>query len=170
MQIDAREIAHASTVAAGGTGRYEPPPPRDRLPTMPEDMSEYAWLNTGPRSWSDDAAPGLDADLEDECLSSADLIDDEDDDDALSPEMDEITAGLLVDLWHGDVPRVIAEHVTNIDEREAHLLSLMDGRSTVGMLLVTSVLSVRDIVTSLCELRARGVVTLDRKPGRPSTL
>lgn len=50
-----------------------------------------------------------------------------------------------------------------IDEREAHVLSLLDGRSTVGTMLVTCVLSARDIVATLCELRARGVVTLDRK-------
>jgi hypothetical protein len=132
---------------------YEPPPARDRLPTMPEDMSEYAWLNTGPQSWSNEPA-------HEELLPSDDLIDEEDD--------DEVAAGLLVDMWHGDVPRVIAERVTEIDEREAHVLSLMDGRSTVGMMLVTSVLSVRDIVATLCELRARGVVTLDRKPAPPS--
>ena len=158
MQSDAQE-----------TGRYEPPPARDRLPTMPEDMSEYAWLNTGPKSWSDEASHAVDAgDLDEEMLASDDLIDDEDDDEPASAEVDELTAGLLADMWHGDVPRVVAERITDIDEREAHVLSLMDGRSTVGMMLVTSVLSVRDIVGTLCELRARGVVTLDRKPAQPS--
>ena len=168
MHIDAREIAYASTAAVGAAGRYEPPPPRDRLPTLPEDMSEYAWLNTGPKSWSDDSVQELDADeLEEECLASGDLIDDEDDDDDdRSTEMDEMSAGLLVDLWHSDVPQVIAGRSTMIDEREAHLLSLMDGRLTVGMLLETSCLAVRDILATLCELRARGVVTLARKPGR----
>jgi hypothetical protein len=163
MQTDARENAYASPAGAGATGRYEPPPPRDRLPTLPEDMSEYAWLNTGPRSWSDDASHAADAG---ECLASDAPIDDDDGEVAAAAEMDEVTAGLLVDMWHGDVPRVVAERITNIDEREAHVLSLMDGRSTVGTLLVTSVLSVRDIVATLCELRARGVVTLDRAPLR----
>jgi hypothetical protein len=28
------------------------PPPRDQLPTLPCDLSEYAERETGPRSWS----------------------------------------------------------------------------------------------------------------------
>jgi hypothetical protein len=28
------------------------PPPRDQLPTVPCDLSEYARTETGPRSWS----------------------------------------------------------------------------------------------------------------------
>ena len=98
MHSDAQEI-----------GRYEPPPARDRLPTMPEDMSEYAWLNTGPKSWSDEASHAVDAgDLDEEMLASDDLIDDEDDDQPASAGVDELTAGLLADMWHGDVPRVVA--------------------------------------------------------------
>ncbi len=28
------------------------PPVRDRMPTIPYDLTEYAWLHTGPASWS----------------------------------------------------------------------------------------------------------------------
>jgi hypothetical protein len=47
LHTDAR-----SEIARTGQS-YEAPPSRDRLPTLPEDLSEYAWIHTGPPSWSD---------------------------------------------------------------------------------------------------------------------
>lgn len=140
MLIDAR------TEPLSGGETYEAPPPRDRLPTLPEDLSEYAWVHTGPPSWSSEpfAAPAEDVT---ESEQSA---------------LDDISAGLLVDLWHSDVPTVLGAVEAIIDEREAHLLSLMDGRATIGTLLETSGLALPDVLGALCELCARGVVGLDR--------
>jgi hypothetical protein len=40
--------------------------PRDRMPTLPYDLEEYAWLHTGPKSWSaDEGAPEPEVDLGD---------------------------------------------------------------------------------------------------------
>ena len=40
------------------SGKNPHPPVRDRMPTIPYDLSEYAWLHTGPASWS--AEPEVD--------------------------------------------------------------------------------------------------------------
>lgn len=47
------------------------PPGRDTMPTLPCDLAEYAWRETGPRSWS--AFP--EADLE-ESLDEGVMLDD----------------------------------------------------------------------------------------------
>jgi hypothetical protein len=41
------------------------PPPRDALPTVPCDLSEYARLATGPLSWSAPADGDAEADIDD---------------------------------------------------------------------------------------------------------
>jgi hypothetical protein len=125
---------------------YEAPPPRDRLPTLPEDLSEYAWLHTGPPSWTEDHPE------RDELADSF----------GEQGPLDEMTAGLLVDLWHSDVPHVMSAITTVVDEHEARILSLMDGQTTIGALLETSGLPLPDLLGNLCELCARGVVKLDR--------
>jgi hypothetical protein len=128
---------------------YEVPPPRDRLPTLPEDLSEYAWIHTGPPSWTGEAAPEL--------LSDEDIISD----DEPSP-LDAMTSELLLDLWHSDVPTVIASTESIVDEREAWIVALIDGRATIGALLETSGLPLPDVLGSICELSARGIIDLDR--------
>ena len=147
MQIEARsEVVRTSE-------SYDAPPPRDRLPTLPEDLSEYAWIHTGPPSWSgdhpsdgdDDGGGALEAELASEQRA-----------------LDELTAGLLVDLWHSDVPNVVTSVETVVDEREARILSLVDGRATIGTLLEISGLPLPDMLGILCELCARGVISLDR--------
>lgn len=141
MEMDARD--------ARATELYEPPP-RDRLPTIPEDLTEYAWIHTGP--------PSIEGDRERDPFAWASQ------EEILFREgsVDELTTGLLMDLWHSDVPRIVAEDTAVVDEREAAVLSLMDGHSTVGTLLESSGLSVADLLDTLCELCARGVVELDR--------
>jgi hypothetical protein len=34
------------------TQQRDAAPARDRMPTLPYDLSEYAWLHTGPASWT----------------------------------------------------------------------------------------------------------------------
>ena len=140
MQIEARsEVVRTSE-------SYDAPPPRDRLPTLPEDLSEYAWIHTGPPSWSDDPPSGHDVVADTASEPNA---------------LDDMTAGLLIDLWHSDVPNVTyLEAVVN--EQEARLLSFIDGRATIGTLLEVSGLPLPDVLGILCELCSRGVVTLDR--------
>ena len=127
---------------------YEAPPSRDRLPTLPEDLSEYAWIHTGPPSWSREAAAS-------EALEASPPGDE-------PSALDTITAGLLLDLWHSDVPHIVAPVTTVVDESELRLLSLMDGETTIGTLLESSGLPLANLLGSLCELCARGVVSLDR--------
>ncbi|MBX3264610.1 MAG: hypothetical protein KF782_33370 [Labilithrix sp.] len=130
---------------------YEAPPPRDRLPTLPEDLSEYAWIHTGPPSWSDGDRGAASA--------SAPV--------AVASALDDAGAGLLVDFWHSDVPKVVAYVESVADPSEARVLELLDGRATIGVLLETSGLALPDVLGPLSELCARGVVALDRSQRLP---
>lgn len=122
----------------------EPPPSRDRYPTMEFDLSEYALTNTGPDSWS--------------AKSDAPPEDDE--------PLWEIATGPLVDVWPCDIPCVaLSPSERNerlLDHREAFVLSLLDGQSTVSAMLEMESLPAGELLAILCELCARGVVTLDR--------
>ena len=141
MHIEARsEVVRTSE-------SYDAPPPRDRLPTLPEDLSEYAWIHTGPPSWADDPPSG------DDVVEAAT---------SEPTALDDMTAGILVDLWHSDVPNLVTSVETVVDENEARILSLVDGRATIGTLLEVSGLPLPDVLGILCELCARGVITLDR--------
>jgi hypothetical protein len=114
---------------------YEPPPVRDRLPTIPHDLSEYARLETGP---------------------SAEASDD---------PLRAMTAGPLVDVWPTDIPCVTGsavQHVAGLDHREAFVLSLLDGESTLASMLDAIDLPGAEVLAIVCDLCARGVVTLDR--------
>lgn len=65
-------VAHPE---GAGSGAPALPPVRDRMPTIPYDLSEYARLHTGPSSWS--------AELERDDPRRADvleLVDDAEDD------------------------------------------------------------------------------------------
>jgi hypothetical protein len=123
---------------------------RDRLPTLPHDLREYAWIHTGPGSESPPPVTSS--------LSRSEPPREE--------ELDAIETGLLVDLWHSDVPRLVAAdggaRCVVDDHREAFVLSLLDGESTVGAILEIADLPVAEVLTILCELCARGIVTLDR--------
>jgi hypothetical protein len=180
-----RETVHVkSGGACADEYAYEPPPTRDRLPTLPEDLTEYAWLHTGPPArlleemmMAEDGSDCRDRFTEIAELDPNDVEDVEDDDDDDDDELyfepasiDDMTTGLLVDLWHSDVPNIIsyvspgptATQKMLVDEREARVLSMMDGTATVGTLLESSGLPVADVLDTLCDLCARGVVILDR--------
>jgi hypothetical protein len=122
------------------------PPPRDRLPTIPYDLSEYAREQTGPSSWSaqSDAPP-----LHDDPLRG-------------------LASGQLLDVSPSDIPSVAPMHMEEearrIDHREAFVLSLIDGQSTVGDILERVGSPDAEALGVLCDLCARGVITLDR-PG-----
>lgn len=57
------------------SGNLPHPPVRDRMPTIPYDLSEYAWLHTGPSSWS--AEPEVDDPRRQDVVH---LVDDADED------------------------------------------------------------------------------------------
>ena len=145
-------MLHIQTEAVRQGDIRETPPTRDRLPTIPVDLSEYAWTYTGPQSWSDGLAVAepVAQDACDHASASG------------SSTVDDMRAELLVDLWHCDVPYVVGYFETVVDASEARILSLVDGRATIGTLLEVSGLPLPDVLGVLCELCARGVITLDR--------
>ena len=145
-------MLHMQTEVVRTSEIREAPPTRDRLPTLPEDLSEYAWIHTGPPSWSDGLAAAAPVAVETSDGATG----------AQSSALDDANAELLVDLWHSDVPRVVAYVEAVVDANEARILSLVDGHTTIGMLLETSGLALPDMLGALCELCARGVITLDR--------
>lgn len=138
-------MLHMQTEVVRTSDIREAPPTRDRLPTIPEDLSEYAWIHTGPPSWSNG-------------LAVAEPVE--------QGACDDASAELLVDLWHSDVPNVVAYVETVVDANEARILSLVDGHATIGTLLETSGLALPDVLGALGELCARGVITLDRSQRR----
>ena len=149
-------MLHIQTEAVRQGELREAPPTRDRLPTIPVDLSEYAWTHTGPQSWSDG-------------LAVAEPVEQDACDHASASEastFDDVSAELFVDLWHSDVPNVVAYVETVVDANEARILSLVDGHATIGSLLETSGLALADVLGALGELCARGVITLDRSKRR----
>src|SRR4029079_15789783 len=76
------------------------------------------------------------------------------------------TSDSLLGIWPSDIPCVAGlsdeEPVVVTDEREALVLSLLDGRVCVGYVLDTVGLPGADALGILCDLCDRGVITLDR--------
>ena len=113
--------------------QYEAPPVRDRLPTIPHDLSEYARAETGPE--------------------------------LLRDPLSALTSGPLIDLWPSDVPSVIGPpraYAERVDHREAFVLSLLDGESSLEELAAAADLPGAELLAIICELCARGIVALDR--------
>jgi hypothetical protein len=139
------------------------PPQSDGMPTIPCDLSDYAWAYTGPggsvpdlvhrdlpfEDAAGDATPGPSGVYEPALLFSAGSI-------------DELTTDLLIDLWRRDVPRVVADDGYILDDVEDRMLALMDGRATVGALVDRSGIDPDEFVDRLCDLCTRGLVALDR--------
>lgn len=117
--------------------------PRDRLPTLPCDLSEFARDNTGPLSWS--THPNA------ELLSSWALGD------PASASMTE----LLSEIGPDDVPRVVAAP-SELSPREAAVVSAIDGRSTLERMVDTIDLPAGELLEIVCSLCARGLIVLDR--------
>lgn len=121
---------------------------RERLPTSPHDLSEYAREQTGPASWS--AHPNAEA------LSTWALA--EHDDPCFAR-----TTDLLSRISPLDVPFVTvscADAAQIVGHREAFVLASIDGRSTCEMLVDMIDLPPGDVLDILCSLCARGLVVL----------
>jgi len=116
------------------------PPMRDRLPTLPFDLSEYARETCGPESWSN--------------YEAADPTFDE----------EEMVSGPLLAMRRSDVPRVALSTEECIEEgldhRAGFILSLLDGCSNVETVLDVAGLPEQETLEVLCDLCARGIVTL----------
>ncbi|MBS2011619.1 MAG: hypothetical protein JST00_01800 [Deltaproteobacteria bacterium] len=123
---------------------------RDRLPTLPHDLSEYARDNTGPTSWS--AHPDAE-------MLSAWVLEAHDE-----PAYTRSTA-LLADLMPTDVPRVMVTGplaVGHVSHREAYVLASIDGHSTIDTLLDLVDLHAGEVLAIVAGLCARGIVAIDR--------
>ena len=124
---------------------------RDRLPTLPYDLSEYARNETGPSSWS--------AHRDAEALSAWAL-------EAHDDPMNAAVTDLLVDLSPTDVPRVAMtlEQVARlVTHREAFVVASIDGQSTLEM-MIAGMDRARsgEVLGVLCNLCARGIVVFER--------
>ncbi len=125
-------------------------PPRDRLPTLPFDLTEYARESTGPASYS--AHPQAD-------LLAAWALDGH-----VDPSFARAT-DLLVDISPEDVPFVpiAADELAGlVNHREAFVVASIDGQSTLDALAYTVDLPAGEVLAIICNLCARGVVALDR--------
>jgi len=148
--LDTAAPIEATEAIDASDGASDAPRFRDRLPTLPHDLSEYAREQTGPSSWS--------AEHDAEALSAWALAAHDD------PHLSRMTE-LLVDVSPCDVPLVaiaVRDAVRVLGHREAFVLASIDGSSTVEMLLDVVDLPAGDVLAIVCDLCARGIVTLDR--------
>ena len=132
------------------SGGFHREPSRDRLPTLPYDLTEYARESTGPASYS--AHPQAD-------LLAAWALDGH-----IDPTYARAT-DLLVDIAPEDVPCVVLmpEEVAHlVSHREAFVIASIDGQSTLDALAYTVDLPAGEVLAIVCDLCARGLVTLDR--------
>ena len=123
---------------------------RDRMPTLPHDLSEYAIEQTGPASWS--AHPHA------EELSAWAL------ESHVDPALSR-TTDILVDISPTDVPHVAllpVEVARLVNHREAFVVRSIDGESTVETLVDILDLPSGAALAPICSLCARGIVALDR--------
>jgi hypothetical protein len=134
--------------AAEARPRFAPPPMRDRLPTLPFDLTEYARIHTGPESWSAHADHVLDE-------LGADFVD------AL---FDEMASGPLVGIHGTDVPHVAVcvtePDVSPMTDEESIVFGLIDGRSCVEDLLAIAGMPPAEVLAAFCTLCARGMVSM----------
>ncbi len=137
--------------AFAGNEAHALPSFRDRLPTLPHDLSEYARVATGPSSWS--------AHRDAEALSAWAL-------EAHDDPIHSVVTDLLVDLAPTDVPRVamtLEQVACMTTHREAFVVASIDGHSTVEM-MIEGLDRARsgEVLGVLCNLCARGIVVFDR--------
>jgi hypothetical protein len=104
----------------------ELPPPRDKLPTLPQDLSEFAQLSCLP-------------DADDDLVFTAGL------------PLDAIT-GRIPELG----PAAALLGTASLEPREALLLSLVDGLSPVSMVIDLAGGDADESLVVLCDLYARG--------------
>ncbi len=108
------------------------PPARDRLPTLPEDLADYALLSSLP-------------DADDELIFSAG---------SAGPALSEMTERVPRISATADVR-------AGLSHREALLLSLIDGLCPVSMVLDLAGTDRDETMVMLCDLYARGFVAFD---------
>lgn len=121
---------------------------RDRAPTVPFDLTEYARLETGPLSWT--AA-------NDDSTFSAWVKDS--DQDGLCAR----TTQLLVTIAPTDIPRVASTPphlLVRLTLREAFVVASIDGESTLETILDLLDMPAGEALTIVCELCAAGVIAL----------
>jgi hypothetical protein len=118
--------------SAGWGNNKGPPPPREQMDTNPTDLRELALRS---------------------------LAGDDDDEPA-------ITAEIPIDVDAKEVPRLLVpeDELPNrlLSHREAFVVSLIDGTSSVQVLLEMGILPADKMLAILCNLRARGVIKLGR--------
>lgn len=128
---------------------HSPHSVRERAPTVPYDLTEYARSETGPASWT--------AANEDESFSAWVL---DSDADGLRAR----TTELLVTIAPTDIPRVAGSPellVSRLTLREAFVVASIDGESTLETLLDMMDMPAGEALTIVCELCAAGVILLD---------
>ena len=121
---------------------------RQRMATVPHDLSEYAREQTGPSSWS--AHP--DAEELAAWALEADPI-------------YERTTDALVGVSPEHVPRVVVaveDAAQVVSHREAFVLASIDGASTLEMMVTTVDLPIGELLETICTLCARGIVALGK--------
>ena len=121
---------------------------RDRLPTSPHDLGEYAREHTGPLSWS--AHPDAEA------LATWALAEHGE------PSCARTTT-LLSNIAPLDVPFLTvrcADAAQVVGHREAFVMASIDGLTTCEALVDTIDLPAGDVLEILCNLCARGLVVL----------
>jgi hypothetical protein len=122
---------------------------RERAPTIPFDLSEYAWNETGPASWTAQR---------DAAAFSAWVLEGQDD------HLCARTTELLVTISPTDVPHVAesTEHVlSRLSLREAFVVASIDGESTLEVILDSLDMPAGEALSIVCELCATGVIVLD---------
>lgn len=113
---------------------YVPPPMREKYPTLPYDLSEYARLHTGPGSWTD------------ETIDQASIV---------SGPMLRWSDVLRITITAEE----FREHA--LDRREALILSVVDGARTVESVCEVAGLPEDEALALLCDLRERGVLAVE---------
>ena len=125
-------------------------PFRDRQPTLPHDLSEFARALTGPASFS--AHPQAD-------LLAAWALDDH-----VDPTFAR-TTDLLVDISPTDVPFVCVppdEAARLVNHREAFVVASINGQSPLENIPGMVDLPSGEVLAIICNLCARGIIGLDR--------
>jgi hypothetical protein len=134
------------------------PPMRHYLPTLPCDLRDYAWIHTGPSSWSAQSDDLREVLSEPETMCS--LLEDE--------PLSSVVDGPLMEVRRSDIPRATsaAAYVAPVlDERERRVLALLDGETTIGALLASAGQGEAEVLDTLSDLCQRGVVVFTARDG-----
>ncbi|MDB4946136.1 MAG: hypothetical protein JWP97_5670 [Labilithrix sp.] len=115
-----------------------PMPMRDRMPTIPCDLSEYARATA--------------------CLAAPDETPE-------PPPARSSSSTMFVEVWPTDVLRAtgrVIEHAAHLDRTQAIILSLLDGETDVASILGSVDLPDAEVMAVLEGLCARGIARIDQ--------